>query len=257
MTLLQKVFIVPYRDRVAFKKTFLEKMQREILLDEPLGSYEIYFAHQCDKRPFNRGAMKNIGFLALKQKYPHTYKNLTFIFNDVDVWPVKKGLIHYNATAGVVNHFFGYKFSLGGIFAIKGEDFEKARGFPNFWGWGLEDNVMQERCLAAGLKIDRSCFYPITDNVNIIRPFDGFIRLMSQRDAVVYNDETPDDLTQIKNIRLAIDANKFINVTFFTCMMDPDEQVYKNYDIRRGAVIATAKGYSRRVWNMKKMFSSK
>jgi hypothetical protein len=37
--------------------------------------------------------------------------------------------------------------------------------------------------------------------------------------------------------------------------MNPDEQVYKNYDIRRGAVIATAKGYSRRVWNMKKMFA--
>ena len=67
-----------------------------ILEDVDPNDYEIYFSHQCDNRPFNRGGMKNIGFLAMKDKYPNDYKNITFIFNDIDTIPLKKNILNYD-----------------------------------------------------------------------------------------------------------------------------------------------------------------
>mgnify|MGYP006214976639 CR=1 FL=1 len=74
--------------------------------------YEIYFSHQKDERPFNRGAMKNIGFIALARKYPNDYKNITYVFNDVDTLPYTKNLLPYETTHGVVKHFYGFTFAL-------------------------------------------------------------------------------------------------------------------------------------------------
>ena len=246
----EKVFIVPYRDRQRDKTLFLENMKQ--LLNDANPSYEIYFAHQCDSRPFNRGAMKNIGFLAIKSKYPDHYKNITFIFHDVDTWPSKKGMIDYSTTAGVVKHYYGFKFALGGMFAIKGADFEKSRGFPNFWGWGLEDNVMNDRCLAAGLTIDRSNFYDINDR-RIIRSFDGYSRIISKRDSFVYKHENPDDMNSLKNSGFTIvnNGSMMIQITNFQCTMNPNEQIYSPIDIRNTKKLIIPKSYEfRRDWKM-------
>ena len=251
MSIPTRVFIVPYRDRANHKAEFLKNMK--ILLEDLTDPYEIYFAHQCDSRPFNRGAMKNLGFIAIKNKYPNNYKDITFIFNDVDTYPCDKGLIDYITTAGKVKHYYGYNFALGGIFSIKGADFEKTKGFPNFWGWGLEDNIMNDRCVSAGLTIDRSCFYEIRDE-RINRPFDGFLRTISKRDANVYKYETPDNINGLINIKYTT-QNEFINITNFECKMKHNEQVYYTYDIRHGNKILIDNKYKRRVWNMNKMFS--
>ena len=72
------VFIVPYRDRLEhlyFFQQYLPFVLPDINNNNNNIDYEVYFAHQKDTRPFNRGAMKNIGFLALKHKYPNDYKN--------------------------------------------------------------------------------------------------------------------------------------------------------------------------------------
>ena len=247
-----KIFIIPYRNRENQKAEFLRHMKEVILVNEPEDSYEIYFAHQHDGRPFNRGAMKNIGFLAMKRKYPLYYKQITFIFHDVDTYPSVKDMICYDTTYGIVKHYYGYEFALGGIFSIKGIDFERSLGFPNFWGWGLEDNVMQERCLAIGLQIDRSQFYYMRDP-RIIRAFDGFDRVISKRDTVVYKRETPDNLTSLKNIRWVAN-NEYINISHFECGMDPNRQEYAMHDIRHGNKLIIPQGYDRRSWKFSKHF---
>ena len=246
-----KIFIVPYRNRQKDKELFLEhmKMILENENENEIEPYEIYFSHQCDYRPFNRGAMKNIGFLAMKEKYPEEYKNITFIFNDIDTYPSKKGMINYDTITGVVKHHYGFKFALGGIFSIKGADFEKSQGFPNLWGWGLEDNEMNTRCLEAGLKIDRSVFYNILDK-NIIRTFDGFNRVISKRDVIVYKAKGLDNIFTIKNLKFVF-HNEYINVTQFDCGMNPTEQVYENFDIRTSNKIRVPKIIDfRRDWSM-------
>ena len=243
-----RVFIVPYRDRPAQKQEFINRF-KVLLEDEAVSNpYEIYFAHQCDGRSFNRGAMKNIGFLAIKNKYPIDYRNITFIFHDVDTWPCQKGLLDYNTTSGVVKHFYGVRFALGGMFAIKGADFEKSLGFPNFWGWGLEDNVIQARCLSVGLTIDRSNFFDMKDP-KILRAFDGFNRQVSKRDGYIYKHETPDSILSLQNVTYAI-QNEFINITNFTCAMDIKEVELYNHDIRAGNKIKYPQGYWRRSWSM-------
>lgn len=83
------IFIVPYRNREEHLDYFKNHM-KTILEDLSTDTYAIYYVHQCDDRGFNRGAMKNIGFLMVKNKYPNDYKNITLVFNDVDSMPAKK-----------------------------------------------------------------------------------------------------------------------------------------------------------------------
>jgi len=248
MSVPNRVFIVPYRDRQRDKEMFIKNMN-ELLGGLQNEAPQIYFAHQCDNRPFNRGAMKNIGFLAIKNKYPNDYKDMTFIFHDVDTWPSKKDMIDYSTTAGIVKHYYGYKFALGGMFAIKGADFEKSRGFPNFWGWGLEDNTINDRCLAAGLTIDRTTFYDMNDP-SIVRSFDGFSRIISKRDSFVYKHETPDDINTLTNVHFNI-VDNMIQIVKFDCMMNPTDQLYQPIDVRRTRKIIVPKMHQiRRDWKM-------
>jgi hypothetical protein len=213
------VFIIPYRDRVEHKEFFTVYM-KHVLEDLPKTDYEIYFVEQKDTMPFNRGAMKNIGFLALKYKYPNHYKNITFVFNDVDTVPYSKNVIDYNTTSGIVKHFYGFKFALGGIFSIKGEDFEKTNGFPNFWSWGGEDNYMQKRVEYVGLYIDRSVFFNILDK-NILQLCDGIKRLICRKEAAtVVNMSTADGLITIRNLNYEF-KDEYINVYNFQTMRDP------------------------------------
>ena len=241
-----KIFIVPYRSRVQHK-FFLSKYMTFLLEDEEPGSYEIYFSHQCDDRPFNRGATKNIGFLAMKKKYPADYKNMNFIFNDVDTLPFNK-IFNYETVFGVVSHLYGFNFALGGIVIFKGDDFERINGYPNYWGWGMEDNVLQQRCNKHNLVIDRSNFYSI-GSPEILQLFDGIKRLVvrnSHGDAKT--DNGLDGLKTIYYLSYTIDSSSLnpadneyivdnpsifiINITKFSTLNPADKYTFENYDLR-------------------------
>ena len=240
----KRVFIVPYRNRVQHK-FFFSKYMSFIL--EDCDDYEIYFSHQCDARTFNRGATKNIGFLAVKEKYPNDYKDITFIFNDVDTIPFNK-IFDYQTTHGVVKHYYGFKYALGGIVAMKGADFERINGYPSFWGWGMEDNALQKRCDGYGLKVDRSVFYEI-GSPEILQLFDGISRIISKKDPWRgEHDDGIDGLRAIHQLKYSIDEKSenptdnmftvhnprinFINISTFLTRVPFGSEEYYNYDLR-------------------------
>ena len=223
------IFIVPYRDRKEHKNFFTIYM-KHIMEDIPKTDYEIYFAEQKDTRPFNRGGMKNIGFIAMKYKYPNDYKNITFVFNDVDTLPYTKNLLSYETIPGVVKHFYGFKFTLGGIFSIRGEDFEKINGFPNFWSWGGEDNYMLKRVELACLHVDRSNFFNILDR-NILQMCDGVKKIICRKEAAyVVNLNCNDGLITIRNLNFDV-KDDYVNVYFFQTNNDPTKLRFEEQDI--------------------------
>jgi len=118
------VFIIPYRNRKEHKHFFLKYMDY-LLEDWEKNDYQIFFIHQNDQRDFNRGALKNIGLYVIRTLYPNHYKKITIVFNDVDSLPYRKNLLNYETKKGTIKHFFGTKKTLGGIFSINAEDFEK------------------------------------------------------------------------------------------------------------------------------------
>jgi len=225
------VFIIPYRDREQ-QRDFFKRHMTYILEDIP--DYKIFFVEQNDNREFNRGALKNIGFLAMKNMYPNDYKNITFIFNDVDTMPYTKGFLNYDTVPGIIKHFYGFKFALGGIFSIKGSDFERINGFPNFWAWGFEDNLINKRALLSGILIDRSHFYPISDK-NIMHLSDGLIRSVNRTDFDAYMKDTSEGLNAISNIAYIVLANECtILVNSFNTGREENISTKKQHDLTTG-----------------------
>jgi len=226
--MVEYVFIVPYRDRESHKH-FFDRYMKYLLEDYDPSTYDIIFSHQNNDLPFNRGAMKNAGFLYAKEKYPN-YKDINFIFNDIDTLPYKKGLLNYDVKQNEIKHYYGFTFALGGIFSIKGGDFEKIDGFPNLWSWGYEDTVVQERALKKNIIINREQFYPVF-NSNILHILDQYNKNISLKNKSMYESNTIlDGLSTIKNMNFKFnDETGLLDVSGFDCLYEPVDKTLTPY----------------------------
>jgi hypothetical protein len=98
------------------------------------------------------------------------------------VWPsmaeVKKvqcrswELIKYETKPGYFRRpiYNGFEGNLGLICSCWKEDFEKTNGFPNYWGWGVEDETLYKRALKCGINIDESNMLNYKDDKKVINP---------------------------------------------------------------------------------------
>lgn len=161
------VFVVPYRDRANQLSKFKVYFDKLCKIKTEWGKgVKLLVIEQVDERFFNRGATKNIGAIHARRI---TTGNPTIVFHDVDTLPLFPLSINFDCQPGVANHIYGCHSSLGGIFSIKLFDFLKSGGFPNIWGWGYEDNILNNRILNSGIYVDRSKMIGMQDYKNIHR----------------------------------------------------------------------------------------
>jgi hypothetical protein len=232
------IFIIPYRDRQEHLESYLAQMKIVLPATDSYNpdDVKICIVHQCDNRSFNRGALKNIGFIVTKNKYPNDYQNITLVFNDVDTYPVAAGIIpSYDTARGIVKHFYGFTYALGGIVSVKAGDFEAMNGFPNYWTWGFEDNMLQKRAIKAGFGIDRSNFFP-ANHSNISHHASGNERIINRSEFERYAQNRNDGINTITNVTYDTyekdDQIGFINVNTFDTEYHHNQSLDQRYDIR-------------------------
>lgn len=227
------IFIVPYRDREQ-QLIFFQRHIKYILEDMDKDEYEVLVIHQKDERSFNCGAMKNIGFLIVREKYPDHYKNITLVFNDVDTLPFSKNFIPYETDIGRVKHFYGFKHTLGGIVSITGQDFEQINGFPNFWAWGYEDNMLNDRVKQARMIVDRSTFYPFADK-NILHFYDGYLKQVNKQEFDRFEHGTREGVHSLFKINYNVNNDTgIIDVTSFETGTDENKRLTHIHDLHKG-----------------------
>lgn len=133
--------VVSYRDREEELDEFLPHMV-QYLMDKNI-DFHIYVIEQISKNKFNKGYLYNVGVKYLIKNKVEGY----LCFHDVDIIPIKS--TNYGKPKNnSINHLYGYKFCLGGIFTMNIEDYENINGFSNRYnGWGYEDNDFLRRVM--------------------------------------------------------------------------------------------------------------
>lgn len=109
-------------------------------------------------------------------------------------------------------------------------------GFPNYWAWGYEDNDLNRRVIASGIRLDRSQFFPIMDK-NILQLQDGFSRVVNRTEFDAYATQSSEGINSISQLVYDIEESTgFVNVTDFKTNRDENATSRSVYDLRTGNV---------------------
>ena len=148
--------VVPYRDRAEHLGRFIphvlayferDKLDRQI-------SVSIHIVEQSASAPFNRGKIKNCGFMLARDQADYV------CFHDVDYLPIWADYSWSPKPARLAWYGLSLRENwetfFGAVVLFDKAAFERVNGYPNvYWGWGPEDKELGMRCVAAGLGFDR------------------------------------------------------------------------------------------------------
>ena len=165
---------VPYRNREEHLKEFLPKLSK--FLKNKGIEHSFYFAHQCDEKLFNRGAMKNI---AAKHAFEDGCDYI--VWHDIDMIPLNDECDysypndnpkHIAVNLSKYEYTLAYDQYFGGAVLFTKEQVEKTNGYSNdYWDWGMEDDDLFWRCYYEGMSTSNN--YKKLENKNIAN-FDGW-----------------------------------------------------------------------------------
>ncbi|KAI6228177.1 hypothetical protein M3Y95_00594800 [Aphelenchoides besseyi] len=152
--------IIPYRDRKSHLTRLLDFLIP--ILKRQLLDFRIIVTEQVGNDLFNKGRIMNAAFkLAQSMGVDCT------IFHDVDMFPqddripytcpsASRHVRHLGAYVDTLGYFLLSKELVGGVLAIKLEDYLNVNGFSNlFYGWGGEDDELGKRFTHANYTIER------------------------------------------------------------------------------------------------------
>jgi hypothetical protein len=150
--------VIPYRNRADHLNKFVplvrayfarDKLDREI-------PYRVLVIEQEHGLPFNRGALKNVGFVLGRNESAYT------CFHDVDYLPVWADYSYPRIPTSIVwygaNHTIDHTLEtfFGAVVLIDNKQFSMVNGYSNsYWGWGYEDDDLRNRFGSAGIRIGR------------------------------------------------------------------------------------------------------
>ena len=160
--------IVPYRDRKLHLDQFVPHMRAYFArdkLDKDI-DYRVLIVEQEAGLPFNRGALKNAGFLLAETQSDYC------CFHDIDYLPIwadyssvdcPTPIVWYGAeerpiAPGRTNKVAKHNLDLffGGALLVPNSIFRAVNGYSNdFWGWGWEDEDIKARFAAADVPTGR------------------------------------------------------------------------------------------------------